>query len=125
MTGETQFVPPETDVQMPQPKPTLWRLLIEPYKPPSQTESGIHVPDEARESAEYLTIVGRVVDMGQQAFVKEALQDERNPAVGDWVLYGKYAGQRVPMKDGRVFVILNDDDVLAVVDDPRSYQTYY
>ena len=38
---------------------------------------------------------------------------------GDWIIITKYAGSRIKI-DGGELRIINDDEVLAVVDDPRD-----
>ena len=37
----------------------------------------------------------------------------------DWVLFAKYAGSRIKI-DGGELRLLNDDEVLAVIDDPED-----
>ena len=38
---------------------------------------------------------------------------------GDWVLITRYAGSRIKI-DGGELRIINDDEILAVIDDPRD-----
>jgi co-chaperonin GroES (HSP10) len=38
---------------------------------------------------------------------------------GDWVIFARYAGSRLPIEGGEVR-ILNDDEVLGTVKDPES-----
>lgn len=122
---ETTFQPPEQAIELPMPRVTLWRLLVEPYRPPKHLESGLIVPDEVVEAASLLTIVGQIRAMGEQCFQKESLKDPLNPSVGDWIVYGKYAGQVIHMADGREFRIIDDDKIIAVVDDPSHIKGYY
>jgi hypothetical protein len=43
---------------------------------------------------------------------------------GDWVIFGRYAGARFKIEGGEVR-ILNDDEIIARVDDPNDIlQTY-
>jgi co-chaperonin GroES (HSP10) len=37
----------------------------------------------------------------------------------DWVLFAKYAGSRIKI-DGGELRLLNDDEILAVIDDPED-----
>lgn len=122
--GETSFKAPAVDITLANPRVTLWRVLIEPYKVPLSRESGIVLPDEVDRSAKWLTIVGKILAMGEQAFQSEKLRDSGNPKVGDWVVYGMYGGQRVTMADGRDLVILNDSDILCVVATPQMVKHY-
>ena len=38
---------------------------------------------------------------------------------GDWVIFARYAGSRIKIEGGEVR-LLNDDEVLATVDDPEE-----
>jgi co-chaperonin GroES (HSP10) len=38
---------------------------------------------------------------------------------GDWVIFARYAGSRLPIEGGEVR-ILNDDEVLGTIKDPES-----
>ena len=45
--------------------------------------------------------------------------DWRKAEEGDWVIITRYAGSRVKI-DGGELRIINEDEILAVVDDPRD-----
>ena len=38
---------------------------------------------------------------------------------GDWVIFARYAGSRLPIEGGEVR-LLNDDEVLGTIDNPES-----
>jgi co-chaperonin GroES (HSP10) len=124
---EVAFEKPQRELAADVPKPLLWRVLVQPYEPPRSTQGGILLAGETIENTRLLTVVGRVVAMGSLAFKAKTrsgldLTEEANrPDVGDWVLYGTYAGQRIRMKDGRHFVVLNDDEIVSRIDQPESY----
>jgi hypothetical protein len=42
---------------------------------------------------------------------------------GDWVIFARYAGSRLPIEGGEVR-LLNDDEVLGTVKDPESVLHY-
>jgi co-chaperonin GroES (HSP10) len=115
---EVAFAPPAREIELPLPVVLMWKILVEPYRPPSQRASGIMLPEEAVANAKILTIVGQIRAMGEQAYLSPKLADRNNPVVGDWVVYGRYAGQQITMADGREFRVLNDDDIIARVSDP-------
>lgn len=125
--GEVAFESPERELDIDVPKPLLWRVLIQPYEPPRSTKGGIILADETIDNTRLLTVVGKVVAMGSLAFKAETksglkLHEEGNaPEVGDWVLYGTYAGQRIKLTDGRQFVVLNDDEIVARIEQPEAY----
>ena len=120
----------EIEVQLPL-QPVGWRVLIRPYKPKdTYGESDIVIADEALESEELLTYVGQVVAMGDQCFkaVTRSGIDmstiEPKPKVGDWVMFGTYGGQSIQMKNGTKYLIINDDGIMAVIDDPTQFRSY-
>ena len=43
--------------------------------------------------------------------------------IGDWVMFARYAGARLPIEGGEVR-ILNDDEVLGTIGDPESILHY-
>ena len=53
------------------------------------------------------------------AQIGEVLWEENFNDLDDWIIITRYAGSRVSI-DGGELRIINDDEVLAVVDDPRD-----
>ena len=103
------------------PKPTGWRILILPYTIPKK-KNGIHFADETIERTQLATNVGYVVELGPDAYRDEnKFPDGAWCKKGDWVLFGRYAGSRFKI-DGAEPRLLNDDEILAVIHDPRDVQ---
>ena len=102
------------------PKPTGWRVLILPYTLPESTKGGIILSDETRERNQLATNVGYVVSLGPDAYKDEGkFPDGAWCKEGDWVMFGRYAGSRFKI-EGAEPRLLNDDEILAVIDDPRD-----
>ena len=102
------------------PKPTGWRILILPYTLPQSTKGGVILSDETRERNQLATNVGYVVSLGPDAYRDEGkFPDGPWCKSGDWVMFGRYAGSRFKI-DGAEPRLLNDDEILAVIDDPRD-----
>jgi len=102
------------------PKPTGWRLLILPYRGKGRTEGGVLLPDQTVERESVATVCGYVLSVGPLAYKDE----EKFPtgawcAAKDWVIFGRYAGARFKIDGGEVR-ILNDDEVIAVIQDPED-----
>jgi co-chaperonin GroES (HSP10) len=102
------------------PKPTGWRLVVLPFRPPRKTKSGIVLAEQAVERQQLATVCGYVVSTGPLAYA----DTEKFPfgpwcKKGDWVIFGRYAGARISI-DGGEIRILNDDEILAVVNDPED-----
>jgi len=102
------------------PKPTGWRLLILPYRGKGKTGGGVFLPDQTIERESVATVCGYVLAVGSLAYKDE----EKFPtgawcAKKDWVIFGRYAGARFKIDGGEVR-ILNDDEVIAVIQDPED-----
>lgn len=118
---QAEFVAPETEPEMP--RMALWRILVEPYAPPTTTAGGIELAQETLDTALLLSSMGQVVDVGPMAFQNKAATPEPSE-VGDWILFRSNAGMRVKLRDGREYVILNDDEILGKVGNPSLYQQW-
>lgn len=109
-----------------------WRILVEPVEVKRKSEGGIVFAEESVRAQEYLRYIGTVVDVGPLAYTGEKFRPHPNaPAhpwckVGDVVAFGKYAGQEVVARQGeeqKRFRLINDDEVLAVVQNPAAIVT--
>jgi chaperonin GroES len=91
-------------------QPLADRVVVRANEREEMTASGIVLPDTAKEKPQEGTVVaagpGRLDEKG--ARVKMEL------AVGDSILYARYAGTEVKI-DGQDLLILRESDVLAVV----------
>ena len=105
------------------PKPTGYRMLILPFSRKAKTKGGIYLANETLEKERISTNVGFVVSLGPDAykdtnkFPEGAWCKER-----DWVIFGRYAGARIKI-DGGDLRLLNDDEILAVIDNPEDIQS--
>jgi co-chaperonin GroES (HSP10) len=113
------------------PKALFWRLFVRPLKPIEKTASGIVLSAGGIDKAqEYNTYIGEVISVGGLAFQAKTtgglcMSDDPNiPKVGSFVIYSKYAGQRMQAKNGDTYIVLDDDSILGVVDDPNEYRIY-
>ena len=102
------------------PEPSGWRLLVLPFTPREKTKGGILIAQESLEKLRIATNCGYVLKMGPLAY----LDKEKYPTgpwckIGEWVIFARYAGSRLPIEGGEVR-ILNDDEVLGTIKDPES-----
>ena len=86
-------------------KPINDRVVIKPAPAEEVTKGGIYIPDTAKEKPQR----GEVVAVGPG---KDG--NLMTVAVGDIVLYGKYAGQEITI-EGADYLIMREDDVLVIV----------
>ena len=94
--------------------------LIRPVSVKSQTKGGILLPDSTKEDMSYLTTVGKVIVLGDLAYMDK----DKFPAgawcnVGDYVCYGKHTGTKLLYKGVR-FILLFDDQITMKVEDPKD-----
>lgn len=110
------------------PQPMYWRILVAPVRPKEVSKGGIVLAMAHQEAQEILNFLGKVVAVGPMAGKHERLGGSGTepapnfPKIGDYVAYGRYAGQRMLHK-GVKLIIINDDEVLAVVPNPDTLQT--
>ena len=105
------------------PQPTGWRLLVLPFTPKEKTKGGILFSQEQLDKARIATTCGYVLKMGDLAYKDKDKFGEPWCKIGDWVMFARYAGARLPIEGGEVR-ILNDDEVLGTISDPESVLHY-
>ena len=106
------------------PQPSGWRLLVLPFTPKEKTKGGIIIAQESLDKARIATNCGYVVKMGPMAYGdKENFPTGAWCKQGDWVIFARYAGSRLPIEGGEVR-LLNDDEVLGTIKDPESVLHY-
>ncbi len=102
------------------PEPSGWRLLVLPFTPREKTKGGILIAQESLEKLRIATNCGYVLKMGPLAYQdKEKYPTGPWCKIGQWVIFARYAGSRLPIEGGEVR-ILNDDEVLGTIEDPES-----
>jgi len=91
-------------------KPLFDRVVIKPIENESETKGGILLPMAAQEKSQLATVVavGEGVNFdGEKVGMKVA--------VGDKVLYGKFAGTEIAVENEK-YVVLAQTDILAVIE---------
>ena len=101
------------------PEPSGYRLLLLPFTPKEKTKGGILFSQEQLDKARIATTCGYVLKMGDLAYKDKDKFDKPWCKIGDWVMFARYAGARLPIEGGEVR-ILNDDEVIGTVKDPES-----
>jgi co-chaperonin GroES (HSP10) len=106
------------------PEPSGWRMLVLPFTPKEKTKGGIIFSQESLDKARIATNCGYVIKMGPLAYGdKEKFPTGPWCKKGDWVIFARYAGSRLPIEGGEVR-LLNDDEILGTVKDPESVLHY-
>lgn len=77
------------------------RVVIFPNEVEKTTQSGLLIPDNAKEKP-------------QRGIVKAIGTDKMSIKVGDTVLYGRYAGTEIEL-DGEKLLIMRENEILAII----------
>ena len=101
------------------PEPSGYRILVLPFTPKNKTKGGILFSQETLDKARIATTCGYVLKMGDLAYKDQDKFGKPWCKKGDWVIFARYAGSRLPIEGGEVR-ILNDDEVLGTVENPES-----
>lgn len=102
------------------PKPVGYHILVVMPEVKEAFDSGIIKSAKTMHHEHILSMVGLVVDMGEQAYK----DPERFPfgpwcSVGDYVMFRTNSGTRFKVGD-KEFRLLNDDTIEAIVSDPSA-----
>ena len=102
------------------PQPTGWRILVLPFKMNETTKGGVIMNESTLERQQVASQCGNVLAMGSECYRDK----ERYPTgpwckIGDWVVFARYAGSRINIEGGEVR-LLNEDEILATIEDPED-----
>jgi chaperonin GroES len=92
-------------------RPLHDRLIIQRLEEGEQRVGGIIVPDSAKEKPQR----GKVFAVGQGKVRDDGSRQQPDVKDGDTILFGKYSGQEIKI-DGEEYLILREDEVLAIID---------
>jgi co-chaperonin GroES (HSP10) len=119
-TTMTETAKTEADLEQQLPKPVGYKLLIALPEVEDTFAGGILKADTTKHQEQILTVVGAVLDMGEQAYSdKDRFPNGPWCKVGDFVVFRANTGTRIKV-NGVETRLINDDSVEAVVADPRG-----
>ena len=125
-TKNSEWITDDT-VQDPEVLPHIpgFHILVRPISIKAKTKGGLLLPDSVRDDIAYLTTVGKVLVIGDDAYVDED-KFPNGPwcEAGDYVCYGKPTGQKFFYK-GIKLLLLYDDQISMVVEDPKDLDPTY
>jgi chaperonin GroES len=87
------------------------RVVIEPLEKDERTESGLFIPETAKEKPQE----GTIVAVGAGKRDDDGKRIPMDVEVGQTVLFAKYAGTEIKI-DGKKVLILKESDILAIVE---------
>src|SRR5450759_2772475 len=88
------------------------RVVIKPSPREEVTKSGIVLPDTAKEKPQE----GSALAVGPGRILEDGSREKMDVAVGDKILYAKYAGTEFKV-NGEDLLIVSQKDILAIVED--------
>src|SRR6185295_3962646 len=91
-------------------RPLHDRVLVKRLEQEEQVRGGIIIPDTAKEKPQE----AEVIAVGPGKLSDEGKRSPMDVQEGDRVLMGKYSGSEIKL-DGTDYVILREDEILAVV----------
>jgi chaperonin GroES len=93
-------------------KPLEDRVLIQRVESDERTDSGIYIPESAKEKPQEGIVravgPGKVNDAGERI--------DMTVSEGDKVMFGKYSGSEITL-NGEEHLILRESELLAILDD--------
>ena len=92
-------------------RPLHDRIIVRRLQEGEQKVGGIIIPDTAKEKPQQ----GRVVSAGNGKVKNDGKRIPLDVKAGDLILFGKYTSQEVKL-DGEEYLIMREDEVLAVID---------
>ncbi|MEE8218718.1 MAG: co-chaperone GroES [Vicinamibacteria bacterium] len=91
-------------------RPLHDRLLVKRIEEEETVKGGIIIPDTAKEKPQE----GKVIAVGNGKTLDNGTKVELDVKAGNKILFGKYSGTDIKI-DGEEYLILREDEVLAVV----------
>jgi chaperonin GroES len=92
-------------------RPLHDRIIVQRIDEGEQKIGGIIIPDTAKEKPQQ----GKVIAAGQGKTKDDGKRVPLDVKAGDVILFGKYSGQEIKL-DGEEYLIMREDEVLAVLD---------
>lgn len=87
------------------------KIVVKRLEAEEKTAGGIVLPDAAKEKPKQ----GKVLSLGDGKLLENGKRATFQVKEGDRVLFTSYAGNEVTV-DGEEYLIMTEDDILAVVD---------
>jgi chaperonin GroES len=95
-------------------RPLHDRIIVHRLDEGEQKIGGIIIPDSAKEKPQQ----GKVIAAGLGKVKDDGTRQPLDVKDGDTILFGKYSGQEIKI-DGEDYLIMREDEVLAVLDSKK------
>ncbi len=87
------------------------KIMVQRLEAEDKSAGGIILPDNAKEKPKQ----GKVLSMGEGKLLENGSRATFQVKVGDRVLFTSYSGNEITVNN-KEFLIMTEDDILAVVD---------
>ena len=87
------------------------RVLIKPEEAEDRTNTGIYLPEGAKEKPTF----GKIVAVGPGKLTDDGARASMSVKKGDRVVFGKYAGTEVDVND-KPHTIMKESELLGVIE---------
>jgi chaperonin GroES len=87
------------------------KILVKRAEAETKTKSGLFLPETAKEKPQQATVIA----VGEGKLTKEGKRVAPSVKKGDRIILSKWGGTEIKL-DGEEVLILNEDDILAVVE---------
>jgi chaperonin GroES len=96
-------------------RPLHDRVIVKRLEEVRKTASGIVIPDTAAEKPDQ----GEVLAVGPGKLLDDGTRRAPDVKPGDRVLFGKYAGTAVRLRDEEVLV-MREEDIMGIIEDQSA-----
>jgi chaperonin GroES len=93
-------------------RPLHDKILIKRIDAPQMTKGGLVIPDTAKEKPQE----GKVIAIGKGKILENGKVVPLSVKSEDRILFSKYGGTEIKL-DGEDYIILDENEVLAVIED--------
>jgi len=87
------------------------RAVVEPLEQEERTESGLFIPETAKEKPQK----GTIIAVGEGRKDEDGKRVPMDVEAGQTILFAKYGGTEIKI-DGKKLLILKESDILAILD---------
>ena len=92
-------------------RPLEDRVLIKPIEPETKTDSGIYLPESAKEKP----MQGKIVAVGPGKLLDTGERVKPSVKRGDTVVFGKYSGTEIEIKNIK-HMIMRESELLGLIE---------
>lgn len=94
-------------------EPLDLKVLVRPDTADKVSAGGIIIPDATADRQKFAVVKATLIEAGSNAFKEWGLGNA--PKAGARILMAQYAGARVKGQDEADYVLMNDEDVIALL----------